>query len=833
MKKKLLALVLVVALAVTSIVGGTLAYQTDTDAAVNVMTLGNVDVVQHELQRAEGVAHNATAVEGSLVPFEQGKPLYPAYPETTNAYTAEATELFYWGPYVTAEGAGNGLWDDENLNGAMDKFVMVENTGTSDCYYRTWIAFECPEGMEYSQGPDKEFMMNINGHKLFTREIFDYVEIEGTRYLVMVATYNEVLKAGEISRPSLLQVVMTHNVTNEQVALLKGSYEILVFTQACQTENFPDAETALDVSFGERKIENHPWQNGIAGMPWDGETIDTGWYNENDTTFTLNDAEQLAGFAKLVNGGTTFAGKIVELGADIDLAGMEWTPIGLNADDEAKKFFGTFDGKGHTISGLYVATEPSYTAAGLFGALSGTAKNFTVENAVIEHISTGDATDNGVAVVAGSLYKSGAIDNVHVVNATVNGNRYVAGIAGYVYGDITNCTVTDSKLTATPNDVSDVSDDQVATVALLAVASEDGEDGPKYDNGDKVGGIAGYFSREENDVNVLDGNTVSNTTLTGYRDVGGIVGYVTAGNVVTNNCVEDITLVRDKNPAYDYKGSEYKSDADYDVRAIIGDSEKEPVDLSNVVVMNGRLDEIKVSGKQTVASDEEVNEALEKGVATVFELTEGTYIIPDSAQEKNVTFIGTGDPEDTVIATQDDGSYEGCDYSLDGATATFENISINTDSTTYTGYARLNATYNNCVINGTYTLYGDSTFNNCTFNVTGDVYNIWTWGAPTATFNNCTFNSDGKAMLLYGTVNTKLTLNNCTFNDNGGLSDLKAAVEIGNDYGKSYELIVNNTVVNGYEINDKGINTGTTLWGNKNSMDQDHLNVVVNGVDVY
>ena len=51
--------------------------------------------------------------------------------------------------------------------------------------------------------------------------------------------------------------------------------------------------------------------------------------------------------------------------------------------------------------------------------------------------------------------------------------------------------------------------------------------------------------------------------------------------------------------------------------------------------------------------------------------------------------------------------------------------------------------------------------------------------------------------------------------------------------GTSFELIVNDTVVNGYEINDKGINTGSTLWGNKNSMPKERLNVVVDGVDVY
>ena len=191
-----------------------------------------------------------------------------------------------------------------------------------------------------------------------------------------------------------------------------------------------------------------------------------------------------------------------------------------------------------------------------------------------------------------------------------------------------------------------------------------------------------------------------------------------------------------------------------------------------------------------------LDETIKNGGGKI-QLGSGTYIIPDSAQGKTLTIVGNGE---TVIATQDDGSYEGCDYSLDGATVTFEGINITTDSTTYTGYARLNATYNKCTINGTYTLYGNSVFNDCTFNVSGDVYNIWTWGAPNAEFNNCTFNSDGKAVLLYGTVNTNLTVNNCTFNDKGGLTDLKAAIEIGNDYGKSYTLTVNNTVVNGYEI---------------------------------
>ena len=88
-------------------------------------------------------------------------------------------------------------------------------------------------------------------------------------------------------------------------------------------------------------------------------------------------------------------------------------------------------------------------------------------------------------------------------------------------------------------------------------------------------------------------------------------------------------------------------------------------------------------------------------------------------------------------------------------------------------------------------------------------------------------------MLLYGQANTELTINNCTFNDNGGLDVKKAAIEIGDDYGSSYVLIVNNTVVYGFAINDEGYNTNTTLWGNKNTMPKERLNVTIDGTVVY
>ena len=260
-------------------------------------------------------------------------------------------------------------------------------------------------------------------------------------------------------------------------------------------------------------------------------------------------------------------------------------------------------------------------------------------------------------------------------------------------------------------------------------------------------------------------------------------------------------------------------------------------DYADKVIVNGA--KVRIEGSIVATSNEELAAADIADNATIY-LTKGEYIIPAAAKGKTVTFIGTGNPEDVKVAVTKVGEgYENCDYGLDGSNATFEGITITTNSSTYIGYARCNGTYKNCIINGTYTLYGESTFENCEFNVSGDVYNIWTWGAEEIEFTGCTFNSDGKALLLYrengGTVN--LTVTDCTFNDKGGLENaMKAAIEIGDspyENKPTYNVTVSNTIVNGYAINGEGESTGTTLWGNKNSMPKDRLNVTIDGDVVY
>lgn len=320
MKKSKLLLIVSIVLAVALSVGGTLAYLTDTDEDVNVMTLGNVDIEQIELQRAPGVAYNATAKEGDLVPFVEGQPLYPAYPkaDAVNPYTAAPNgDLFNWGPYVYTGTAGNGLFNDEKLTGALDKFVFVKNTGTSDAYFRTWLAFECPESLEYDGDEVKDLWINATSSQKYQWIGEEYLTIEGTRYLVMCAVYQDALAPGNTSHPSLLQVALSHKTDNEDMEALGETYEILAFTEAVQTKNLESigASQALGIVFdkdgdGVATINDHPWQDGVEGLPT--KTV--------STAAELKDA--------LAEGG------IVVLGNDIELADEDsiMIPAGVKSE---------------------------------------------------------------------------------------------------------------------------------------------------------------------------------------------------------------------------------------------------------------------------------------------------------------------------------------------------------------------------------------------------------------------------------------------------------------------------------------------------------------------
>ena len=532
----------------------------------------------------------------------------------------------------------------------------------------------------------------------------------------------------------------------------------------------------------------------------------------------LNNAAALKLVASKVNNGIDyFEGKTIKLGADIDLNNEEWTPIGSASKDHG--FMGNFDGNGKVIKNLNITNiavdADGYAYAGLFGVTEGVDKDNQnyIKNLTIENVNIKTTGHIVAAAIAYPYYTN--LENIKVQgNVAIEGGDYTSGVLAYTRRcvDAKNIAIEANNGVIKGNmTIGGVISDIQMNGGLTANYSNFAASGLTIEGVMHVGGISGILSKQ-----TLNGATVENVAIVCDDARKGIVSGSLGEDSTLNNVV-----VNNVTGADYYVGATYKAGSTH---TLVVDG------VVYEYLTNGQ---IKVDGAIVVSTSEALDAAIKAGETTIL-LKEGVYVIPNSAQKKTLVIKGLGQAANTKIATNNTtGSYEGCNYALDGSTVTFENISINTPSTVYIGYARCKATYKGCLFNGTYTLYDNSTFENCVFNVSGDVYNVWTWGAPVATFTDCTFNSDGKAMLLYGQANTKLTINDCVFNDNGGLADLKAAIEIGNDYNSSYELIVNNTVVNGYEINDKGINTGTTLWANKNSMGQDKLNVVVDGVDVY
>ena len=246
--------------------------------------------------------------------------------------------------------------------------------------------------------------------------------------------------------------------------------------------------------------------------------------------------------------------------------------------------------------------------------------------------------------------------------------------------------------------------------------------------------------------------------------------------------------------------------------------------------------EYPVVATDTDALTEIIQSASADEPVTVFLSAAGTYDLADGvAKGKDITIVGT---KDTVVdICQDLGGESGnsgMNYQ-DGAQLTFKGVTVKGQSNgNYGGIVRAQVTFEDCVIQDTFTLYGNTVFKNCTLESSTDRYNVWTWGASEVEFTDCIFNTAGKAILVYGGAgagkHTDVIVSGCTFNDSSNGASGKAAIETGNDYGATYNITINNTVVNDFAVNAQ---SNSKIWGNKNSMSKENLNVVIDGVDVY
>jgi len=190
---------------------------------------------------------------------------------------------------------------------------------------------------------------------------------------------------------------------------------------------------------------------------WDG-TSDTSWYSDTETEFVLTTANQLAGFSELVDGGNTFAGKTVKLGADIDLFCADengntvcFEPIGSYGFDKA--FMGTFDGDGKSIKNLYQNTWAldngyyySDCGLGLFGL---------IRDAIIKNLTIDGAEISGESAICGSVaacaYGDCLFENIKIINTNVADYQYYSGgVVGWASGShrYINCDVAASTTVA-------------------------------------------------------------------------------------------------------------------------------------------------------------------------------------------------------------------------------------------------------------------------------------------------------------------------------------------------------------------------------------------------
>ena len=226
MKKKIIALCLVVALALTAVVSGSLAYFTDKDAKDNVFTSGKVDITLKEN-------------------FEQNSKLLPA------TGSAQAGTL---------------------QNGVTKEITVTNETGSEDAYVRVHIAI--PSILD--NGADTfDAKMNVLHFNYDTASIgegkwdwskttgapyegdWNYYEttIDNVKYNVYVVTYGTALKAGETTAEKAMhQVYLDSKVTNGDIEKINeelgANWEIKVVAEGAQAAGFADAYAALNTAFG-------------------------------------------------------------------------------------------------------------------------------------------------------------------------------------------------------------------------------------------------------------------------------------------------------------------------------------------------------------------------------------------------------------------------------------------------------------------------------------------------------------------------------------------------------------------------------------------------------
>lgn len=248
----------------------------------------------------------------------------------------------------------------------------------------------------------------------------------------------------------------------------------------------------------------------------------------------------------------------ITLTQDYDFTGYEWEKFVANTPVVIK----SEEGSTHTIKGITV-TECNEDAIGFIAAAS---KSVTFEDVKFDNTSI-TSNRKEVSVLVGKLNSGSELyaTNVTITNTYLYGLSCVAPLTGRtnkVVIDVNNVVVDGGTITS---------------YNPVTVATDDGE-------GDKIGGLFGQIQDSNSTVDIT-GCTVKNITLSGTRDIGGIIAYLADINTnLTNNKVENVTF------AASVSGGMRKDKGTRNVGGFIGTVEGSATQATNNIVLTGNED---------------------------------------------------------------------------------------------------------------------------------------------------------------------------------------------------------------------------------------------------
>ena len=248
---------------------------------------------------------------------------------------------------------------------------------------------------------------------------------------------------------------------------------------------------------------------------------DLGYTIESNGSYTVTSADGLMNIAELVNGGKSDIN--ITLDTDIDLTGKDWTPIGTDYDNS---YTGTFDGGGHTITGLTVTTNDQY--AGLFGYLGKFGKFGTVKNVVMDGIQITCNHRLGSAGGVAGFSRAVTIENCSV-SGSVSGTMRAGGVVGgQIGGSITGCS--SSATVKGALNVGGVAGEKNSGATMTACYAT-GNVTIEIDPVKNIlgGGLVGFNARSSVLACYATGNVTSTGSSTGNVYIGGFLG----GNYTT------------------------------------------------------------------------------------------------------------------------------------------------------------------------------------------------------------------------------------------------------------------------------------------------------------